>query len=87
MKITFDPAKDEWTKQMRGLSLLLAAEIIENAVFTEADQRFDYGETRMVAFGFVGQRLHVCVYTMRDETFHVISVRKANDREVKRHGR
>jgi uncharacterized DUF497 family protein len=30
--------------------------------------------------------LHVCVYTVREDTFRMISVRKANDREIKRYG-
>jgi uncharacterized DUF497 family protein len=30
--------------------------------------------------------LHVAVVTMRGETMHVISFRKANEREVRRYG-
>jgi hypothetical protein len=30
-----------------------------------ADSRFDYGETRQVAFGFIRGRLFVCVYADR----------------------
>lgn len=87
MKISFDPAKDEKTKRERGFSLALGAEIIRNRVHTVLDDRRDYGEDRFISFGYVGERLFVCVFTMRDTTFHMISVRKANDREIARYGR
>lgn len=87
MKISFDPKKDELTRQTRGVSLALGAEIISNASFTIYDDRRDYGEDRFVAFGYVGERLFVCVFTIRDITYHIISVRKANDREVAKYGR
>jgi len=82
MKISFDPAKDEKTKRERGFSLALGAEIIRNRVHTVLDDRRDYGEDRFISFGYVGERLFVCVFT-----FHMISVRKANDREIARYGR
>ena len=45
------------------------------------DDRRDYGEVRMSAFGLVEGRLFVCTYTMRGETYRLISVRKANWKE------
>ncbi len=51
-----------------------------------ADDRFDYGEVREIAVGFIQDRLFVCVYADRDTTRRVISLRKANKREVKRYG-
>ncbi|MEO5325721.1 BrnT family toxin [Mesorhizobium sp. CC13] len=87
MKISFDPGKDEWTRAERGFSLALGAEVIRNKVTTFLDDRQDYGEDRFVTFGYVEARLYVCVFTMRDTVFHIISVRKANDREIARYGR
>lgn len=49
------------------------------------DTRFDYGEMRKVAYGFIGDRLHVLVFTPRGEDVHVISIRKANEREKRRY--
>lgn len=46
------------------------------------DDRADYGETRMFALGFIGDRLHALVFTMRGDACRVISLRRANDREV-----
>lgn len=87
MKISFDPKKDEQTRRERGLSLTLGAEIIRSQVAVRMDSRFDYGEERLIAYGYLEDRLHVCVYTVRDDTLRIISVRKANEREVARYGR
>lgn len=45
------------------------------------DDRFDYGEERWVALGFIGTRLHVLVYTFRAAKIRIISLRKATKRE------
>ena len=87
MKISFDPDKDEKTRRERGFSLVMGKTVIENAAFSFLDDRFDYSEDRFVTFGYVGERLHVCVFTMRDGTHHIISLRKANERELKKYGR
>ena len=50
------------------------------------DDRFDYGETRQVAFGPIRGRLFVCVFVERGATRRIISLRKANSREVKSYG-
>ena len=52
----------------------------------ETDERFEYGEMREVAIGFIGVRLHVAVYTVRGrgDVLRLISLRKAVAAE-KRH--
>jgi len=45
------------------------------------DDRFDYGEERWVALGFIGNKLHIMVYTFRYQNIRIISLRKANKRE------
>ena len=49
------------------------------------DLRRDYGETRIVAFGKIADRLHVLVYTPRGPVTHIISLRKANEREIRKY--
>ena len=51
----------------------------------EVDSRKRYGETRFVATGLIGTRLYVLVYTLRETAVRIISLRKANSREVKRY--
>ncbi|PWK63866.1 BrnT family toxin [Aminobacter sp. AP02] len=87
MKISFDPGKDEKTRMERGVSLAIGAEVIANQVPTFLDDRCDYGEDRFVSFGCVEGGLFVCAFTVQDTTFQTVSVRKANDRELKKYGR
>ncbi|MDJ0827033.1 MAG: BrnT family toxin [Rhodobacter sp.] len=47
------------------------------------DTRYDYGEMRMQALGKIDDRYHVLVYAPRGDTIRVISLRKANPRELK----
>ncbi|MDX3895053.1 BrnT family toxin [Pusillimonas sp.] len=49
---------------------------------TWEDVRRSYGESRMVAIGYIGRRLYVVVYLDRDGSRRVISLRKANKQEV-----
>ena len=44
--------------------------------------RYDYGETRMQALGKIDGRYHVLVYAWRGDRIRVISLRKANRREL-----
>jgi uncharacterized DUF497 family protein len=46
------------------------------------DRRKDYGECRWVAFGRIGDRVHVLIYTHRGRRIRVISLRRANDEET-----
>ena len=47
------------------------------------DTPYDYGETRIQALGKIGDRYHVLVYVQREAAIRVISLRKANKREVR----
>ena len=49
------------------------------------DDRFEYGENRVQAIGYVGVRLHMLVYTVRGTTLRPISMRKANQKEITRY--
>ena len=55
-----------------------------NVVGEFVDDRRDYGEERMVAFGLVAGRLLCVVYTQRGPGVRVISPRKAHAKEVTR---
>ena len=81
MDIEFDTAKDAANIAKHGVSLALGAIVLENPVGEIEDDRFNYGETRINAFGFVGPRLFVCTYTMRGTAIRMISVRKASKQE------
>lgn len=80
MEIEFDPAKDAANKAKHGLSLAVARIVLQNLIGDEIDDG-DYGEERVRAYGLVGPRMLVVVYTMRGETYRIISVRKATKAE------
>ena len=50
------------------------------------DNRKSYGEPRFLAFGPIGDRLHCVTFSVRGQNIRVISLRKANSREVQKHG-
>ncbi|MFZ0729233.1 MAG: BrnT family toxin [Methylovirgula sp.] len=82
----FDPAKDVVNQAKHGVSLALAEVLFAGPHVSMSDDRFDYGEVRQVAVGYIQDRLFVCVYTDREAERRVISLRKANQREVNRYG-
>jgi len=86
MQITFDPAKREWTLRERGLDFADAVEVFRGPTLDAADERQDYGELRMITVGFLHGRMVITVWTPRNDARHVISMRKANDREKARYG-
>ena len=51
------------------------------------DRRQDYGEVRVIGFAYVGLRLFCVVFTDRGDERRVISLRKANAREVADHAK
>jgi uncharacterized DUF497 family protein len=85
MKYVFDPAKEAINRAKHGVSLALAEILFAGSHATTTDDRFDCGEVRQIAVGLIGDRLFVCVYVDRQTERRVISLRKANKREVKRH--
>lgn len=85
VEIGFDPAKDARNVARGRLSFEAVAGFDFDSAIVKVDDRKEYGETRYIAYGFVGARLHALVFTLRDECLHVISFRKANKREVRNH--
>lgn len=70
---------------VRGVPFELGAEFAWDGALIVEDLRKDYGERRFQALGLIGDRLHMMVFTPRANKAHVISLRKANKREVKRY--
>jgi uncharacterized DUF497 family protein len=86
LHFTADPVKNARNLTERGIDLIEGAKAFDfGTAVCAIDDRKDYGEVREVAAGFIGPRLHILVFTMRRETCHVISLRKANKREIGRY--
>jgi uncharacterized DUF497 family protein len=87
MKIEFDPEKSKRNRLQRELPFERAREFDwENAIFFE-DDRTVYPERRFIAVGYLDERLHVICFTTITGGVRIISFRKANEREAKRHGK
>ena len=87
MKISYDPQKRAWTLEHRGLDFEHAGLVFEGPRYTVPDDRTDYGEPRLQTYGLLHDRLVTIVWTPRDNSRHIISMRKCNDREKERFGR
>ena len=79
MHIVFDPEKDATNLSKHGVSLAAAAQLDWDAALAWIDDRADYGELRIVALAPIGDRLF---FVDRDEARRIISLRRANRREV-----
>jgi uncharacterized protein len=86
VKYAFDPEKDKANLEKHGVSLALAEVLFAGSNTSMKDDRFDYGEVREVTFGRINNRLYVCVHTDHADERRVISLSKANRREVRRYG-
>jgi len=80
--ISFDPDKSQRNELERGLSFTWVQEMEWGTSLIKEDTRKDYGERRFLAMGKIQGRLHAVVFTPRNDKVHVISLRKANAREI-----
>jgi uncharacterized DUF497 family protein len=82
VQFDFDPGKDATNLSKHGLSLTAAAELSWDAALVWIDDRADYGEVRMVALAPIGDILFFVAFVDRDPVRRIISLRRANRREV-----
>jgi uncharacterized DUF497 family protein len=82
--VTFDPVKRDKTLEDRGLAFEDAARVFAGVTLEVEDTRKDYGERRIVCYGWLEGRMLAVGYTPRGADRHVFSMRKANEREQKR---
>jgi len=85
MDITYTASKDAINLDKHGVSLGLAVEFEWDTAVVWPDTRRDYGEPRQCALGYIGLRLFFMAFVDRVNERRVISLRKANKREVKRY--
>jgi uncharacterized protein len=83
MKIEFDPTKDIANHLKHGISLSLAGELDWEAALVWVDERFDYAELRIVALAPKTGIVYYVAFVDRGEARRIISLRRANRREVK----
>ena len=81
LEISFDQLKSKRNELLRGLSFNLALQFEWSTAIISADLRYDYGEARYTAMGFLAEKLHALVFTPREKAVHISSLRRANSRE------
>jgi len=84
VRLSYDPVKRQKTIDERGLDFDDALFVFAGITVEMEDQRKDYGERRLICYGFLDGRLVVVGYTPRGLVRHIFSMRKANDREQTR---
>jgi uncharacterized DUF497 family protein len=79
----WDENKREETLARRNLDFA-SVEYLDwdTAVYERSDR---YSEVRYMATGYIFNRLHRVVYTIRDDRTRIISLRRANARERRRY--
>nr|WP_311771999.1 BrnT family toxin [Burkholderia sp. Bp9031] len=81
----FDEAKDLSNRLKHGISLRMAEFAEWEAACAWPDTRRDYGEMRWICLVPIGERLHTAIVVPRGRTLRVVSLRKANNREMIRY--
>jgi len=83
MQIEYDPKKDLSNREKHGLSFAFARELDWNEALVWVDERFDYGELRMIALAPQTATLYYVAFVERGVVRRIISLRRATRREVK----
>jgi uncharacterized DUF497 family protein len=80
--VMFDLEKNASNQRKHGLSLADADRLDWDALRIQADTQRSYREERLVGHGLLDNRLHCVVFTPRDGAIRIISLRRANNREI-----
>lgn len=84
MRYEWDEAKNSSNRDKHGLDFADAEQVFAGRCVTFIDDRFDYGEKRLVTLGMLVGRVVVMAHVPRGhEVTRIISMRKANRREQK----
>ncbi len=85
MRIGFDYDKNRANLQIHRVSLAAAERLEWDDLVAIEDTRKDYGEVRMIGYAPMQDRLYCVVFFDRPGVRRIISLRKANQREVARY--
>jgi uncharacterized DUF497 family protein len=83
MIVGWDEAKNRANFTKHGLKFEDAEQVFSGPCVSFQDDRFNYGEERLITLGLLAGRLVVIAHTPRDEGTRIISMRKGNRREQK----
>ena len=86
MQFSFDPEKSARNVTERHLPFERVREMDWQNAYIVKDDRQDWGERRFKAFGMLDGRLHIAVFTPRNDTLRIISFRRASRQEERVYG-
>jgi len=81
VRYEWDEAKNRSNVAKHGLNFEDAEQVFSGACVTFVDDRFDYGEERLITLGLLAGRLVVIAHATSDDETRIISMRKGNRRE------
>jgi len=87
MKVTYDPEKRRRTLEKRGLDFDDTPKIFAGIHVTDPDLRNDYGEDREITVSLLDGSVVAVVWTERESSSRIISMRKAKRNERERYFR
>jgi len=87
MRYAYDPKKLSANVARHRVWFHEADDFEWESALVVVDDRQRYGETRFRSTGYIGSRLFVMVFTLRETAVRIISLRKANYREVERYAK
>jgi len=87
MSYEWDDAKATSNYANHGVTFEYASRVFwqDARRVTVEDNRRDYGEKRLTAFGEIEGRVYVVSFTRRGDIIRIISARKGNKREQKKY--
>lgn len=83
MRFEWNEGKAATNEEKHRLSFELAKRFEIVTAMIQEDTRRDYGERRWVAVGLVGPRVLAICFTERGNKVRVISLRRANRKEIR----
>jgi uncharacterized protein len=83
LEFEWDPAKARANLVKHGVAFEAVRNFDWNLHVRTVDDRFNYSETRYKALGKIEGRVHALIFAANDNVFRLISLRKANSREVR----
>lgn len=81
IEFEWDEAKRLANLRKHGIDFIEVPAVFDGDTVTVEDDRYSYGEQRLVTFGLLQGRVVAVVHTEREECTRIISARKATNYE------
>ena len=85
VRFEWDEAKRRSNLRRHGIDFAVLGEVFEGVPVTYLDDRYDYGEERLITLGLLKGHVVTIVHTESDDVIRIISARKAERDEETRY--